>query len=263
MTSPCPIFLINLPGSTARLEDAARQFAGAGLDFERIDAVDGRRLPKDELEALAPDNRGAFYHRLTPGEIGCYLSHLRAIRMIADRGLQAAVVFEDDFLLQPGFTPCLRELLALGDRLPDLVKLYGARGRGEPRRTLPCGVRLVRSTSPPICSTSTLWTLRGARKFLQGGDRMLRPVDVQLKHWWEQDLDILWASPPVVVDSPVHTPASTIGSRRITGIRGHAKQLSYRWSYAIEREARYAARHGLGAWARSFTRLPRAARRTP
>ena len=92
---------------------------------------------------------------------------------------------------------------------------------------------------------------------------MLRPVDVQLKHWWEQRLDIAWASPPVVSDSPVHTPASTIGSRRVFGIRGHARQLGYRWSYAIEREVRYAVRHGLAGWARSFTRVPRPVRRTP
>jgi|LauGreDrversion4_2_1035121.scaffolds.fasta_scaffold01724_10 glycosyl transferase family 25 len=263
MSSPCPIFLINLPGSHARLQDAERQFRGAWLEFERIEAVDGRKLPPDELARLAPDNRGAFYHRLTPGEIGCYLSHLRAVRTIVDRALPAAVVFEDDFLLQPGFTACVRELLALGDRLPDLVKLYGARRRGEPRHTLPCGVRLMRSSSPPICSTCTLWTLKGARKFLDGGDRMVRPVDVQLKHWWEQDLDILWASPPLVVDSPVHTPASTIGSRRVTGIRGHAQQASYRWGYALQREARYLAGHGLAAWARSFTRVPRDGRRMP
>ncbi|MBM4099817.1 MAG: glycosyltransferase family 25 protein, partial [Planctomycetes bacterium] len=87
MSSPCPIFLINLPGSHARLQDAERQFRGAWLEFERIEAVDGRKLPPDELARLAPDNRGAFYHRLTPGEIGCYLSHLRAVRTIVDRSL--------------------------------------------------------------------------------------------------------------------------------------------------------------------------------
>lgn len=260
---PCPIFLINLPGSTARLEDAARQLGSAGLSFERIEAVDGRKLPAEELARLAPDNRGAFYHSLTPGEIGCYLSHLKALRTIVERGVPAAVVFEDDFVLKPEFGACLRDLLALGERLPDMVKLYGARRRGEPMDPLPCGVRLMRSTSPPICSTCTLWTLRGARKFLEGGDVMLRPVDVQLKHWWEQGLDIAWASPPVVEDSPVHTPASTIGSRRVFGLRGHARQLGYRWSYAIERELRYVARHGIARWARSFTSLPRTGRRTP
>ena len=260
---PCPILLINLPGSTGRLADAERQFADAGLHFERIDAVDGRRMAPAEIAAHCPDNSDSFYSPLTPGEVGCYLSHLAALRAIVTRGLPAAVVFEDDFRLLPGFVPCLRELLALGDGLPDLVKMYGARSRGEMVRRLGCGAALVRSSSPPICSTCTLWTLKGARKFLDGGDRMVRPVDVQLKHWWEQDLEILWASPPLVIDSPVHTPASTIGSRRVTGIRGHAQQASYRWGYALQREARYLASHGLASWARSFTRIPSAGRRMP
>ena len=254
MSQPCPVFLINLPKSTARLADAERQFAAAGLAFERIEAVDGRTLAPEELERLAPDNRTDFYHRLTPGEIGCYLSHLRAIRAIVERGLPAAAVFEDDFQLRPGFADCLRELVSMGDRLPDVVKLYGARRRGEVRHELACGARLVRSASPPICCTSALWTLAGARRFLQGGDRMRRPVDVQLKHWWEQDLEILWTCPPVVVDSPVHMPVSTIGSRRVSGLAARARQWSYRWTYAAERELRYAGRHGLAGWLRSMSR---------
>lgn len=259
----CPILLINLSASTGRLDDARRQFADAGLRFERIEAVDGRRMGEAEIAALCPDNSDSFYSALTPGEVGCYLSHLAALRTMVSRGLPTAVVFEDDFRLLPGFVPCLRELLALGDGLPDLVKLYGARRRGEVVRRLGCGAALVRSSSPPICSTSTLWTLRGARKMLAASASLRRPVDVQLKHWWEEDLDILWISPPSVEESPEHTPASTIGSRRVASALGRMRKMRYRWGYAVERECRYAARHGLAGWARSLMPLPRSARRTP
>ena len=260
---PCPILLINLPGSTGRLADAQRQFADAGLHFERIDAVDGRRMAPAEIAAHCPDNSDSFYSPLTPGEVGCYLSHLAALRAIVARGLPAAVVFEDDFRLLPGFVPCLRELLALGDGLPDLVKMYGARSRGEVVRRLGCGAALVRSSSPPICSTCTLWTQRGARRMLAASASLRRPVDVQLKHWWEEDLDIHWLAPPTVTDSPEHTPASTIGSRKVVSALGRVRKMRYRWGYAVERECRYAMRHGLAGWARSLMPLPRNARRTP
>lgn len=261
--NPCPILLINLPGSTARLADAQRQFAAAGLGFERIDAVDGRRMAQEEVDALCPDNSDSFYSPLTRGEVGCYLSHLEALRTMVRRGMPAAVVFEDDFRLLPGFVPCLRELLALGDGLPDLVKMYGARRRGQVMRRLGCGAALVRSSSPPICSTCTLWTQRGARKMLAASSSLRRPVDVQLKHWWEEDLDILWLAPPAVEESPEHTPASTIGSRKVVSALGRFRKMRYRWGYAVERECRYAMRHGLAGWARSLMPLPRNARRTP
>ena len=259
----CPIFLINLPSSRDRLADAERQFAAAGLSFERIDAVDGRKIPAQELAAMCPDNSRDFYSPLTPGEVGCYLSHLKALRTMLDRGLERCVVFEDDFVLEPAFAQCLSELLALGDGLPDMVKMYGARKRGQAVGRLGCGASLVRSSSPPICSTCTLWTNRGARKLLSASASMRRPVDVQLKHWWEEDLDILWVAPPPVKDSPVHMAASTIGSRKVHSAAGRVRKLRYRWGYAIEREFRYAGRHGFAGWLRSFTPLPRNARRSP
>lgn len=259
----CPIFLINLQSSRDRLANAERQLSAAGLAFERIDAVDGRRMPSEELSALCPDNSRHFYSPLTPGEVGCYLSHLKALRLMLDRGMERCVVFEDDFMLEPGFARCLSELLALGEGLPDMVKMYGARKRGQVVGRLPCGAVLVRSSSPPICSTCTLWTSRGARKLLAASAPMHRPIDVQLKHWWEEELDILWVAPPPVTDSPVLMAASTIGSRKVTSAAGRVRKMRYRWGYALEREFRCISRHGLGGWLRSFTPVPRSARRTP
>ena len=253
--APCPIFVINLPGSTARLEDAARQFASAGLAFERIEAVDGRKLPAEELARLAPDNRGAFYHSLTPGEIGCYLSHLKALRTIVERGVPAAVVFEDDFVLRPGFGACLRELLAMGDSLPDVVKLHGTRRRGHAIRTLRCGAELVRSSDPPICAVATLWTRDAAIRMIASSECLRRPFDVALKHWWDLGLDVQWVSAPVVSDSPRHTEQSTIGNRKVRLLGQRLRQIRYRWIYAVEREYRYAQRFGVMAWLRSFNRI--------
>ena len=106
----CPILLINLASSVARLEEASRSLAAEGLAFERIEAVDGRLLDATQRAALAPDNRGWFYQPLTPGEIGCFMSHLVALRAIVARGWQVAAVFEDDFSVRPGLAACLREL---------------------------------------------------------------------------------------------------------------------------------------------------------
>jgi glycosyl transferase family 25 len=248
----CPILLINLASSVARLEEASRSLAAEGLAFERIEAVDGRLLDATQRAALAPDNRGWFYQPLTPGEIGCFMSHLVALRAIVARGWQVAAVFEDDFSVRPGLAACLRELASEPAALPDVVKVFGARGRGERIRGLRCGGAIVRSTSPPSCTTAAVWTRRGAERFLGTFGAIRRPIDVQLKHWWEHGLDVAWVDPPPVGESSRHTPASTIGGRRTPGAMARLGRLRYRTAYAMAREARYAGVHGVGAWLRSL-----------
>ena len=261
--APCPIFVINLDRSVARLEHATRQLHGAGLEFERIAAIDGRAVPVPELARLCPENSRHFYAPLRVGEIGCYLSHLRALQIAQDRGIEPFVVFEDDFELEPGFADCLRDVCTLGERLPDAIKLHGRRARGEVVELLPSGRRLIRSSSPPICSVCTLWTLEGARKLIRHSAALRRPIDVQVKHWWEMNLDVLWVAPPPVRDSAALTAASTIGNRKMAGLESRMLQLAYRLRYAAGREAHYALTHGLAAWMRSLAPVPSAARRSP
>ncbi|MFM9179850.1 MAG: glycosyltransferase family 25 protein [Phycisphaerales bacterium] len=260
---PCPILVINLDSSTSRLESVTRQLHAAGFTFERLPAVDGRLLPEGEVARLCPDNSRHFYSPLSRGEVGCSLSHIRALRTMLDRGLDRCVVFEDDFELRPGFARCLHELLALGDRLPEAVKMYGRRSRGEVIATLPGGDRLVRSNSPPICSTCTLWTDRGARKLLAASSRILRPIDVQVKHWWEMDLDVAWVSPPPVIDCTELMQRSTIGDRRAQGVARLLSQLRYRWGYAAARQWHCLRIGGPARWFRALTRVPGPAHRTP
>ncbi len=261
--APCPIFVINLDRSAARLENVTRQFRAAGLDFERIPGVDGRELPDAELARLCPDNSRHFYAPLGRGEIGCYLSHLRVLRIAQERRIGRFVVFEDDFELEPGFADCLRELCMPGMDLPDAVKLHGRRARGQTMSRLPSGRCLMRSSSPPICSVCTLWTIEGSRKMTLRGNSLLRPIDVQTKHWWEMGLDVLWVAPPPVLDSSALTAASTIGSRKVHGPRARLRQMSYRVRYAVEREAQYARTHGLMAWMQSMMPAQPTGRRTP
>jgi glycosyl transferase family 25 len=261
--SPCPIFVINLDRSASRLGHVERQIHSAGLEFERIPGIDGRELPDAEIARLCPDNSSCFYAPLRPGEVGCYLSHLRALQVAEARGLDRFVVFEDDFELEPGFADCLRDLCVQGVKLPDAVKLHGRRGRGEVVATLPSGRHVVRSSSPPICTVATLWTIAGARKLVSASQTLRRPIDVELKHWWETNLDVVWVAPPPVRDSSVLMSASTIGSRKVRGAGARLRQLDYRLRYAARREAHFARRHGVTAWLRSLLPVPTPAHRTP
>lgn len=70
------------------MENSARQLARHGIEFERIEAVDGRSLPDPEIDSVydkAANRRQARYDLIRP-EIGCYLSHIEAWRRIAGGG---------------------------------------------------------------------------------------------------------------------------------------------------------------------------------
>lgn len=252
------IFVINLDASAERLAHAARQLQEQGLDFERIPAVDGRALPAERLAQLCPARPRRYFMPLTPGEVGCYLSHLRALSVMLERRLERCVILEDDCVLAPGFARCLRDVQALGPRLPDVVKLYGARSQGEIIARLADGRALVRSSSPPSQTTAALWTDRGARKLLAASDRLFRPVDVQLKHWWEMDLDVAWVAPPPVSDGATLVAQSTIGDRRAPGTRHRLARVGYRWSYVARRHLASLQAGGVRRLVRSLNTVPHA-----
>ena len=71
------------------MENSARQLAAHGIEFERIDAVDGWSLSDPEIDSVydkAANRRRARYDLIRP-EIGCYLSHIEAwLRIVGGGG---------------------------------------------------------------------------------------------------------------------------------------------------------------------------------
>ena len=89
--TPCPILVINLRSSTARWEKVSAELASTGLLFERHEAVDGRLFSAAEIAQLAPWDSSAFFKPLSPGEIGCFLSHVSAAERIVREGWNRAL----------------------------------------------------------------------------------------------------------------------------------------------------------------------------
>src|SRR5947209_4640748 len=95
-------YVINLPRSTERRASMAEQLERTELDYEFVDGVSGRGLTPTERAELVDEAAVARYPRwLTPGQIGCALSHLRTYERILDSGTQdaAALILEDDVIL--------------------------------------------------------------------------------------------------------------------------------------------------------------------
>lgn len=119
--------VINLERHQTRLNAVRAELKTAGLKFERMPAVDGRQLSAEELHANVT---AIGRHLLTPGMIGCFLSHRRCWRECVESG-GPLIVFEDDALLAPDF---LRRLDVALRELPEGwdVLLLGAFGCVHP-----------------------------------------------------------------------------------------------------------------------------------
>src|SRR3954447_23246954 len=90
-------YVINLPRSVARRASIANELAALSIPHEFIEAVDGREMTAGERAAMVDEARAAQSpHWLTPGQIGCSLSHLRVYERIAAGDEPVALVLEDD-----------------------------------------------------------------------------------------------------------------------------------------------------------------------
>src|SRR5215471_18942579 len=98
-------FLVNLERRPDRLAAMKAQLDRLGIAFERFDAVDAKTA--DPVALRAPFATSGPLGALSPGDMGCTLSHVRIWRMIGDGPDKWATVLEDDIQL----TGCAPEIL--------------------------------------------------------------------------------------------------------------------------------------------------------
>ena len=120
--------VINLPRNPERYSGVKAALSAERLSFERRDAVDGRAMTEAARRANVTWLGRAL---MTPGMIGCYLSHRECWALCVSRG-EPLIVFEDDVLLADGFK---QKLAAAMENLPDDwdVLLLGTIGAISPK----------------------------------------------------------------------------------------------------------------------------------
>ncbi len=88
------VYYINLDRSPERRAWFTQQAEALGLDLVRVPAVDGRELPAAELDHWRQLSEGNKV--LSPGEIGCFLSHRKAWEAVLAGDEKWAFIAEDD-----------------------------------------------------------------------------------------------------------------------------------------------------------------------
>jgi len=112
---PTRAFVINLDSRRDRYHSFVKQLKNSGFNIsvQRSEAVVGKDLDlskiplaqkaQNELGQLSQSGYRTKHYQLTPGAIGCYLSHVNLWKKIADENLDNVLIFEDDAQIPRGF----------------------------------------------------------------------------------------------------------------------------------------------------------------
>jgi len=181
-----------------------------GIDAQVWNATDGAKISADEKSAFYDEaaNLRRFKRPLTSAEIGCYLSHKRLWSHIASLGLPAALVMEDDALVDDRL-PGLLARIAHEDVSDLFLKLDGQRGSQSAGFDIG-GIGFVSERVIAPRTTGYIIGKNAAARLAQTG-RFFRPVDIDLKHHWEHEVPIFTATPPLISE---HPEPSTIDAQR-------------------------------------------------
>jgi glycosyl transferase, family 25 len=234
-----PILYINLDSDVERHQRMQAQFQRLGLKAERFPATRWTDLPPAEQARLFSPalNARQFYKPLVNGEKGCYASHLRVCQWLLDSPHAAVVVLEDDVRLEPDIERVSNAIAALPPGW-DLVKLIGRVNGHEDekllrRRPLTEGFELIDFARVPSMTAGHVLSRSGAQKLLAARLPFGRPVDVDLRHWWEHSgggLRIHGVLPAVIALDET-SQQSSIGSTNLHGLSAQWRRFCHKAAY--------------------------------
>lgn len=207
-TPVIPVFLINLKRSPERLAAMNVRCQRQGIAFTRIEAIDGR------CDALPGWLAGQFDGtQLSPGEVGCYASHLLAMGALLNGDAPACVVLEDDVILAPDFMQTVREAISAAPKGWDIIHLSTNFKSAVSRvARLPRNSSIVAYTRLPTGAGAYIINRAGAQKLLKPQQRT-RPIDMEFRYGWVHDLTLYGVKPAPADQESGALTVSTIEAR--------------------------------------------------
>lgn len=213
-----PLRYINLDRDGVRRSRMESELKRLRLEGERHAAVLWSALQPSEQTRLYDSRLNARQHHLplVAGEKGCYASHLQVWQALLDSDHECLVVLEDDVRLLDPFGEVCAAVAKLAQPW-DMVKLMGREGIGKPEKLAACqplcsGHTLVSYRRLPSLTAGYVLHRRGAAKLLAHRVPFGRPIDVDLRHWWECDRLQVFGVHPAVIALDETSEQSSIGA---------------------------------------------------
>ena len=227
-----PSYLINLEENVERRNNSIRQLNYLGLEWHPIDAVNGWKLSETDIEKFynAEANRYQAKSPLTAPEIGCYISHLKAWERIASGNSAGGFIFEDDFFAKAELGSVLADISDDGGLTWDMIKLFSLDNSPHTITRQPLGQQheIVIPYSVPSCMLGYGVTVAAAARLADHTIPFFRPVDEDMKFFWEKGIRVSLVLPCPLTVGVQQTLTGTIGdTRRGKDVEPFLKRLSY------------------------------------
>lgn len=230
-----PVVYINLDSDSDRRARLQSEFERLGLAAERFIATRWTELTQAEQDRLysAALNAQQFHKPLVNGEKGCYASHLNAWRQLLDGPHPALVVLEDDVRPKNEFAAVIAAIAALPPGW-DMIKLIGRDSEKlSSRRPLTPGFELVDYRRVPSLTAGYVVSRSGAQKLLASRVPFGRPIDVDLRHWWENDLRVQGVLPAAIVLDETSFQSSIGAKVSEAGLGAKFRKFRRKFGYTV------------------------------
>lgn len=246
MTVPC--FIINLEGSTQRFAHSERVLRDCGLDPVRLEAVDGRVMDINSISAYDRQRAVRYMGRtISPGEIGCYLSHIRFLETFLDTDAKMGLVFEDD--INPGTDPAgqLDEIMGFLEGRHDWHVMHLGAHRLKFTSTFGGNAppTILRAHYFPMLTHALLWNRAGAEAYLKAAAEIFCPADNMMRYVFTRSDMGLATTRPLFEAGAFESEISALSG-------GNRARQGRNWLYGWRKQRRLmvdkvlAARHRMG-----------------
>lgn len=193
-------YIINLDRSPERLKFVKDNVEKLSVPFERISAVDGNLIPKDELQQKVFHSMKDFDARNKLGVFGCYLSHLKSWETFLQSDAEFAIIFEDDVNFNPKILKETIDELIINKKLWD-INTFDIRGNGMPLKIkrLSNGQKLVVYLTRVVNAGAYIINRKAAERLVQKALPIKMQVDDYFTRIWELDLKFTGIENPRLV----------------------------------------------------------------
>lgn len=179
--------------SPDRRERATQELGKTNIEWQFLDAVDGKLLnfPIPEYDDKKVEKLLGF--RLMPGEIGAFLSHKKAWQACVDQNMPT-LIFEDDFILLPQFESVIDYLLNNFQDW-DLVRLQSLKDSAFTVIQDAGSFVIAENHSDALGCTAYLVKPTAAQKLIEYSVSIYEPIDHYIEHHSKHGLSFLAIRP--------------------------------------------------------------------
>lgn len=191
-------FVINLPEAEQRLTAVKQYLDTAGIPFTVVKAIRGSDIPYptplfDEISYRLLQGR-----RLIAPEVGCYLSHIKAIKQFLATGASHGLILEDDATFGVDLATVIREAMKHADAW-DILRLNSVNS-GRWTHSIPLtrdygmGISFTREKGAGGYILSRKAALKMRKSYLP----MRLPYDHRFDIEWIDGLKAMGVTPPPI-----------------------------------------------------------------